>query len=145
MIRYLVIIAVVWLTACSRDPHLGSTSNVTFPEPKSDYERAIVASRSHFLFDHWPAHARSSVKAVFEQLLVELIAAGKDAPESRKLECFERAVSALNTIHRRDRSVIETSEVEQLVDIGNHIAKAAGLEPQKYGDGEGPLSAGREW
>ena len=133
------------MAGCTKDPSPTPAARPAIPEPKTHYEKALVATRSHFQFQHWPMRAQPAVVTVFETLLVELRAAGESAPERQKIDCFKRAVAALNELNRRDPTVIETSEAEQLVDIGNHIAMAAGLEPRKYGDGEGPLSAGRDW
>ena len=146
IMKHLVIaFAMVCLVACTKQVSPESTPKAAARAPQNDYEKRLVATRSEFRFEHWPAHARPAVVAVFEQLLADLVAAGESASESQKIECFKRAVSALNEIDRKDHTVIETSEAEQLIDIGNHIARAAGLDPQKYGDKEGPLSAGRNW
>ena len=143
MIRYFLVFIMLWLAACTKE--MGPSSRPVLPEPRTEYEKQIIATKSQFQFQHWPAHARPAVIAILEQLLLDLITAGESASESQKIACFSRAVSALNEINRKDPTVIETGEAEQLVDLGNQIAKAAGLDPRKYGDGEGPLSAGRDW
>lgn len=140
MIRYLAILATVWFGGCSKEPSRPLSS-----EPKTNYANRLSETKSMFRFQHWPAHARPAVAAVFEQLLLDLIAAGESASETQKIDCFTRAAVALNEINRRDLTVIETGEAEQLIDLGNQIAKAASLDPRKYGNGEGPLSAGRDW
>lgn len=115
------------------------------PEPKTNYEKGLVAAKPHLSFLLWSSRVRPAIAGVFDQLIVDLIAAGEGAGEIRKLDCFNRAAVSLNAIHRRDLAAIETIHAEQLVEIGNEIAKAAGLDAKKYGAGEGPLSAGREW
>lgn len=142
MIRYFIVLTTLWLVACSKE--LPATRPV-IPEPRTDYEKRLVATKLQFQFEHWPVHARNAVLAVFEQLLVDLIKAGEGATEAQKIQCFDRAVATLNDINRKDLSVIETGEAGQLIDLGNQVAKAAGLDPKKYGHGEGPLSAGRDW
>jgi hypothetical protein len=42
-------------------------------------------------------------------------------------------------------NLIETGEREQLSELCNGIARAAGLDPTKYGGGEGPASEWRDW
>lgn len=143
MTRYLIAVALFWLTACTRQTAPAPVTAI--PEPQTDYERRLVATKSAFQFQHWPARARPAVVAVFDRLLRNLLIAGESASEAQKVECFARAVAELNEINRRDRTIIETSEAEQLVDIGNQVAKAVGLDPKRYGHGEGPLSAGRDW
>ncbi len=140
--RYFPIIVITVLAACTKEV---PSARPAVAEPATDYGRRLVATRSQFQFQDWPAHARPAVSGVFEQLVSDLIAAGETATEQEKLKCFTRAVAALNEIDRKDHTVIETSEAEQLIDIGNVIARAAGLDPRKYGAGEGPLSAGRNW
>ena len=114
-------------------------------EPKTEYEKRLVATKSVFQFEHWPTQARPAVAAVFEKLLSDLLAAGETASEAQKAECFKRAVAMLNKINQRDLTVIATMEREQLVYIGNQVAAAAGLDPKKFGHGEGPISEGRDW
>jgi hypothetical protein len=95
--------------------------------------------------DRYTATACAKFAAVFDQLITELVALGEQAPESRKHACFRRAGAALNDLNRRDSSLIETSEAEDLCELGCVIAVAAGMDPKKYGDGEGPISEGRDW
>jgi hypothetical protein len=132
----LVILCGVMLSGCAKEKAAPAAT---------DYARTLTATKIHFEFRHWPASGRPLVVTILDRLISELVAAGEGATEEQKLACFRRAVVALNKLSRREPSLIETDEREQLVDIGNHIAVAAGLEPKKYGDGEGPLSAGRDW
>ena len=140
--RYLLLAATIILASCTKEV---PTAPPAAQDLSTDYAKRLFATKSKFQFEHWPSGARTAVTGVFERLLSELVVAGEGATEQQKIGCFTRAVAALNEIDRRDRTVIETDEAEQLVDIGNEIAKAAGLDPKKYGHGEGPLSAGRNW
>jgi hypothetical protein len=48
-------------------------------------------------------------------------------------------------MNRKDPTLIETDEREQLCELCNVVATAAGLDPKKYGGGEGPASEWRDW
>lgn len=141
----LVFLFSMLLSACTKESSGTATEQNSTRAPATDYERKLVATKVRYEFKHWPAFARPIVAGIFDKLIFELIAAGESATEEQKIACFHRAVAALNDLDQSDHSVIETSEAEQLVDLGNHIAIAAGLDPKKYGDGEGPISAGRNW
>lgn len=79
-------------------------------------------------------------------MLLDLIALGENAPEDEKLQAFQVAVEALNTLNdETDGSLIETGEREELCDLFNAIAVKAGIDPNQYGDGEGPASEWRDW
>jgi hypothetical protein len=86
------------------------------------------------------------VQAIFETLIAELISLGPAAAEPQKIERFRVAVLALNNLDEElDCGLIETGEREDLCELCNVICKAAGIDPTKYGDGEGPASEWREW
>jgi hypothetical protein len=70
---------------------------------------------------------------------------GEAASESDKLEVFHEAIVATNALNETDDSLIETGEREDLCELCNIIAVAAGLNPEDYGDGEGPASEWRDW
>jgi hypothetical protein len=86
------------------------------------------------------------VQAIFETLIAELISLGPAAAEPKKIERFRVAVLALNNLDAElDCGLIETGEREDLCELCNVICQAAGIDPTKYGDGEGPASEWREW
>lgn len=143
----LLLASLLAFSSCTREP-----ASAPAPKPAagadlsaSAYGRALQAARAPHTFRHWPSSGRAQVAAIADTLVAELAAAGEAAPAATKIACFQRAVSALNALYRKQRNLIETSEAEELVDMGNKIALAARLIPKNYGDGEGPLSAGREW
>lgn len=58
----------------------------------------------------------------------------------KNLETFHQAVAALNKLDAENNHLIETVQRESLVDLCWVVAKESGLEPSKYGSGEGPAS-----
>ena len=141
-------------SACTRDAPSGQTDAPTAASSStSAYGKRLLAAKTQYPFSRWSqggpeqytASACSKFTAIFDELIAELMAAGESAPESQKLSSFHRAVTALNDLNRRDPRLIETSEAEELCGLGNVVAAAAGLDPKKYGHGEGPISEGRDW
>lgn len=83
---------------------------------------------------------------ILNNLLSSLMALGEAADEAKKVAHFETAVIALNDLNDdTDGSLIETDEREELCDLFNKIGLAAGIDVEKYGDGEGLESEWRDW
>ena len=82
---------------------------------------------------------------VLDTLINELTALGEAAEEKQKVALFEKAVIELNALNEEIDDLIETGEREELCDLFNQITIAAGLDPEKYGDGEGIATEWREW
>jgi len=118
---------------------------------------ALEKMKQKYPFDRWEegvAHGLDQyskencdrARAIFDTLIASLIALGKDAKESEQMAAFETAVLALNDLDDElDNGFIETGEREDLCELCYIIAEAAGIDPTKYGDGEGPASEWREW
>ena len=122
----------------------------------SDYNRRLLATRQHYPFARWAEMTEgleqysgencAALTRTFDDLLEKLAMLGEHASETAKLESFREAVEALNTLNDDvGGNLIETDEREQLVALCNVIAIAAGLEPARYGGGEGPASEWRDW
>jgi hypothetical protein len=139
--RYvLTIVLCALFAACGKEPRVTAAA-----APATDYKSKLASAKGENPFVRWPFYARPFVNQIFDRLVADLAALGEDAAEEKKAACFSRAVASLNTLDATMPFLIETTEAEQLVGLGNSIAKAAGLDPRKYGDREGPLSAGRNW
>ncbi len=80
-----------------------------------------------------------------DTLMSELLSMGENAPEEEKIKKFQVAVEAFNTLDSEVSGLIETGEREDLCELFFMLAKKAGIDPTKYGDGEGPASEWREW
>lgn len=117
----------------------------------------LEATKQRYPFDRWHEGLQHGLdqytqvncdkaSTIFDTLIADLISLGADVPEADKLAKFETAVLALNDLDDElDNSFIETGEREDLCELCNTICKAAGMDPSKYGDGEGPASEWREW
>lgn len=83
---------------------------------------------------------------IMDNLIDKLISLEETAPENEKVELFREAVEMLNALNREnDECLIETEERQDLCLLFDHIASAAGLEPKKYGGGDGIASEWRDW
>ncbi|PZD75437.1 hypothetical protein C1752_00356 [Acaryochloris thomasi RCC1774] len=121
------------------------------------YQKRIRELQAEFPFDRWRSYLEeddltqytqencSRAFTILKNQLSSLIALGEDASESEKLATFQIAVEALNDLNSEVGSFIETGEREDLCELFNKIATAAGLEVSKYGNGEGPASEWRDW
>jgi hypothetical protein len=120
-------------------------------------EKQIAEIRARYPFSRYPfaplfyvfggktRKARRTFVLIFDQLLERLRNLGTDASETERMEAFEEAVLALNALNEEYEGMIETDEREQLCTLFNVIAVATGIDPTKYGDGEGPASEWRDW
>ena len=119
----------------------------------SDYPTKFEAAVSTYPFKRWQQggmeqyteEACAAFAAVFDRLIHGLVRAGESASEQSKLDLLHQAVDELNALNEQDDSLIETGEREDLCELVNRVTVACGLDPAKYGDGEGPASEWREW
>lgn len=118
-----------------------------------DYSSRLTDAKASYPFKRWEEsgldqytpEACGAFVEVFDRLINDLVAKGENASEEQKLESFHQAGIALNTLNEEDDCLIETGEREELCELSNIIAVAAGLDPSKYGGGEGPASEWRDW
>jgi hypothetical protein len=81
-----------------------------------------------------------------DNLIDKLVSLEETALENEKVELFREAVEMLNALNREnDECLIETEERQDLCLLFDNIASAAGLEPKKYGGGDGIASEWRDW
>ncbi len=119
----------------------------------SHYPKRLNETKHSYPFGRWQdsgleqytPEACASFVAAFDDLIARLTSIGEDSPESQKIAAFKAAVEALNRLNEADESLIETGEREDLCELCNLIATAAGIDPENYGDGEGPASEWRDW
>ncbi len=117
-----------------------------------EYRERLTESKNHYPFDRWAQsgleqytdEACASFAAVFDQLIETLGTLGEHVSESQKLAAFKVAVEALNALNEEDESLIETGERKELCELCNVVATVTGIDPRKYGDGEGPASEWRD-
>ncbi len=88
----------------------------------------------------------SAAESILDRLIADLGAAGEDVPEEQKVKFFQTAVEYLNELNdENDGCFIETGEREDLCELFDQIAIAAGIDVEKYGDGDGIASEWRDW
>ncbi|WP_103668068.1 hypothetical protein [Pseudanabaena sp. BC1403] len=118
----------------------------------SEYTDRLLATKKRYPFARWIANTIEDYNELscqpyivaFDTLLDHLVALGEQASTEAKLEAFQETVETLNDLNDND-GLIETGEREDLCEICNIIAIAAGIDPTKYGGGEGPASEWRDW
>jgi hypothetical protein len=122
-----------------------------------DYEARLLEIKENYPFIRWQTYKDNGLeqytkenceaaKHILDTLLSNLVALGEDARERDKIQKFQVAVEFLNSLNdETDGSLIETDEREELCELLNMIAAKAGIDPNKYGDGEGPASEWRDW
>jgi hypothetical protein len=81
---------------------------------------------------------------IMKELVDGLIEVGETAPEAKKVSLFKTAVEALNLLND-ETHLIETGEREELCELFNLISVDCGIDPSKYGSGEGLASEWRDW
>ena len=119
----------------------------------NDYLNRLQSTKQHYPFGRWTESGLeqytkatcASFVAIFDELIKKLVTLGEHATEAQKMALVRIAVEALNELNEKDPSLIETGEREDLCELFNVIATAAGVDPRKYGDGEGPASEWRDW
>ena len=74
-----------------------------------------------------------------------MVDAGERANEKQKMELFKIAILKTNQLNNAIVGLIETGEREDLYELTDKITAASGLDPNKYGAGEGLASKWREW
>lgn len=121
-----------------------------------DYQNKLFATKEFYPFEKWRDNYSlgltqyteencNKIKKVFDDLITSLIEIGKNASEAQKIKLFQTAILKTNQINEETGDLIETGEREEICELTNKITVACGLDPQKYGDGEGMASEWREW
>jgi len=118
------------------------------------YASDLEQTKKKFPFERWQEMELEQytkrncdrASAIIQKLVGALISIGPEASEAEKLGCFKEAVLALNDLNDDlDGCFIETGEREDLCLLISDICVAAGMNPEAYGDGEGPASEWRDW
>lgn len=143
-----------------RDPlKSGGTTDADRRESLQDAEESYAGRldrwRSNLPFSDWRANLERGLEQytqancdqaerILKELVDGLIKAGETAPEAKKVVLFKTAVEALNALNA-ETNMIETGEREELCELFNLIAVDCGIDPGKYGSGEGLASEWRDW
>lgn len=149
------------------DKLFGRKENTNQPENKTgnagntdqsniSYQDKLLAAKQFYPFDRWSESYDDGLtqytkencnktQKVFDDLIASLIDLGENAGEEQKKELFRIAILKTNQLNDEIEGLIETGEREDLCELTNIITTASGLDPQKYGDGEGLATEWREW
>lgn len=122
-----------------------------------EYRNKLNEVKKSYPFDRWREAFSQGLeqytqencdkaRKIFDDLIADLIEIGEGASEDNKVALFKTAIIATNQLNSEcDDCLIETGEREDLCELTNMITTACGLDPNKYGDGEGLASEWREW
>lgn len=138
------------LTGCqSKNPMANTKIDINYRDglrlTKSAYPFAKWRESYADGLEQYTAANCKATQLVFDQLIDDLTAAGRNASEKDKVQFFEKAVLKLNDLNERIDGLIETGEREQLAELIDKITIAAGLDPKNYAEGEGMSDLWREW
>lgn len=120
------------------------------------YRNKLLATKAFYPFDRWrqnyneglpqyTAENCNKIKKVFDDLITSIIEKGANASEEQKKQLFKTAILKTNQLNEEIDGLIETGEREDLCELTDKITLACGLNPDKYGEGEGLASEWREW
>lgn len=145
--------AIIWMLAILAFSSCNNSKN----KIDMEYQNKFSEAKKTYPFDQWRASYDDGLeqytqencdkaRKIFDDLIDGLVAIGQDASEEKKVALFEKAILATNELNSEcEDSLIETGEREELCELTDKIAIACGLNPEKYGDGEGLASEWREW
>ena len=120
------------------------------------YQDQLLKAKDSYPFTNWRGYYEQGltqyteencnrIKQFFDELIDSLIAIGPAASEGAKMELFKTAILKTNDLNDEIDGLIETGEREDLCELTDKITVACGLDPARYGDGEGLASEWREW
>ena len=120
------------------------------------YQNRLFATKEFYPFDRWresydegmtqyTEENCNKTKKVFDELITSLVEIGEEANEEQKKQLFKKAILKINKLDETIDGLIETGEREDLCELTDQITMACGLDPEKYGDGEGLATEWREW
>jgi hypothetical protein len=121
-----------------------------------NYKNKLLASKAFYPFGRWRENYNegltqytkencNKIKKVFDDLIISLIEIRENASEEQKKQLFKIAILKTNELNEEIDGLIETGEREDLCELTDKITIACGLDPRKYGEGEGLASEWREW
>jgi hypothetical protein len=122
----------------------------------TDYQSKLLSTKQFYPFTRWRESYNDGLtqytkencdktQKVFDDLIASLLKIGENASEQQKKELFKTAILKTNQLNEEIDGLIETGEREDLCDLTDKITIACGLDPHKYGDGEGVASEWRDW
>jgi hypothetical protein len=113
-----------------------------------NYAEKLQYIQSELPFDYWPNEGSDDAdegEGLFYDLIDQLIAFGQDGDLAAKTEAIQAAVLALNRMHTAHPDLIETEEREDICEMLNEIAAAAGIDVSAYAKEGSIADLWREW
>jgi hypothetical protein len=150
-IKVLFIVVLILLSCNSKN-----NSNKQESKINMEYQNKLNACKNVYPFKRWRDGFKNGleqytetncnkIEGVFDNLIAALATAGENAAEKDKIEIFKTAILETNKLNDEIEGLIETGEREDLCELTDIITRACGLDPEKYGAGEGLASEWREW
>ncbi len=113
------------------------------------YKERLETIQGELPFDYWMAADTEAddddEDGIFWVLIDRLIALGEDGKAEDKLAAFQKLVLELNELSAEDEGLIETAEREDLCELIDEIAVAAGFDVSTFGEGGSFADQWREW
>jgi hypothetical protein len=150
-LKAIFIMALILLSCNSKNSNNKKESKINM-----EYQNKLNACKSTYPFKRWRDAFKNGleqytetncnkIESVFDNLITALVTAGENAAEKDKVALFKTAILETNTLNDEIEGLIETGEREDLCELTDIITRACGLDPEKYGAGEGLASEWRDW
>lgn len=122
----------------------------------SRYAEGLNHCRRHYPFSLWLANFQEGggyysryytdmVQGIFDGLIQSLVYLGEKAITADKIALFEVSVRHLNLIKRGLPELINALEREEFCELLDDIARASGIDPQRFGQGRGIAYEWMRW
>jgi hypothetical protein len=150
-LKAIFIMAIILLSCNSKNSNNKKESKINM-----EYQNKLNACKTAYPFKRWRDAFKNGleqytetncnkIESVFDNLITALVTAGENAAEKDKVALFKTAILETNTLNDEIEGLIETGEREDLCELTDIITRACGLDPEKYGAGEGLASEWRDW
>ncbi len=148
IIKFVSLITIV-LISCNSNNKIDNKETMEYQNKLNECKKSYPFNRWKESFSHgleqYTEENCNKVKEIFDNLIAGLISAGENISETEKVALFKTAILASNELNNEIDGLIETGEREDLCDLTDIITRASGLDPEKYGGGEGLASEWRDW
>jgi len=155
MLRYSIILLIGIFIACNSNKNDKDVNKKV--DPDSECSQKLEAAKAFYPFKKWKERYNDGLEqytesnclkaqSAFDILISRLQKDCETANEKDKIQFFKTAVIYLNNLNdKNEGALIETEEREELCELFDRIAIAAGINPKNYGSGEGIASEWRDW
>ena len=113
------------------------------------YKERLEAIQGELPFDYWMEADTEAddddEDGIFYALIERLIALGEDGKAEDKIAAIQKLVLELNELAVDAESLFEPDDCDDILDIIDEIAEAAGLDISIYGEGGSIADQWRKW